>query len=65
MTTGTHFEIYTDTEGFWRWRLVAGNGRIVADSGEGYDNLSNVERAVSDLEAWVKVATTNATDYVA
>lgn len=29
------YEIYRDTAGQWRWRLVAGNGRIVA-SGEGY-----------------------------
>jgi uncharacterized protein YegP (UPF0339 family) len=30
------FQVYTDAAGEWRWRLVAGNGRIIADSGEGY-----------------------------
>ena len=29
-------EIYRDRRGEWRWRLRASNGRIVADSGEGY-----------------------------
>jgi len=27
---------YKDKKGEWRWRLVASNGRIIADSGEGY-----------------------------
>ena len=29
---------YRDHKGEWRWRLVAANGRIIADSGEGYSN---------------------------
>jgi uncharacterized protein YegP (UPF0339 family) len=29
---------YKDQKGEWRWRLVAANGRIIADSGEGYSN---------------------------
>jgi uncharacterized protein YegP (UPF0339 family) len=29
-------EIYRDGRSEWRWRLRAANGRIVADSGEGY-----------------------------
>jgi len=29
-------EIYRDNRGEWRWRLRAGNGRIIADGGEGY-----------------------------
>jgi len=31
-----HFEIYRDHAGEWRWTLYAGNGRKIADSGEGY-----------------------------
>ena len=27
---------YKDQKGEWRWRLKAANGRIIADSGEGY-----------------------------
>jgi len=30
--------IYQDAAKEWRWRRTAGNNRIVADSGEGYDN---------------------------
>jgi len=30
------FRVYQDNGGYWRWRLFAGNNRIVADSGEGY-----------------------------
>ena len=30
------FEVYRDAKGEWRWRLRAGNGRIIADSGESY-----------------------------
>jgi hypothetical protein len=29
-------EIYRDARREWRWRLKASNGRILADSGEGY-----------------------------
>lgn len=29
-------EIYKDAKGKWRWRLRARNGRILADSGQGY-----------------------------
>ena len=35
----------------WRWRLVATNGRIVADSAEGYATKSNLRRAVTRLQA--------------
>ena len=30
------FQLYKDKAGEWRWRLRANNGRIIADSGEGY-----------------------------
>lgn len=30
------FETYIDARGEWRWRLRASNGKIIADSGEGY-----------------------------
>lgn len=33
---GLHFEVYQDRSGQYRWRLVASNGRRIADSGEGY-----------------------------
>jgi len=39
--------IYQDRSGEWRWKRVAGNGEIIADSGEGYTRLSDAERAAS------------------
>jgi hypothetical protein len=29
--------LYRDTAGEWRWKAIAGNGKTVADSGEGYE----------------------------
>ena len=39
--------IYRDKAGEYRWRRVAPNGEIIADSGEGYTRLSDAERAAS------------------
>jgi uncharacterized protein YegP (UPF0339 family) len=30
------YSYYKDARGEWRWNLKAANGRILADSGEGY-----------------------------
>jgi uncharacterized protein YegP (UPF0339 family) len=35
------FEVYSDSKGEWRWRFKADNGRIIADSAEGYNNKSD------------------------
>ena len=43
------FEIYQDRRGDWRWRLYARNGRIVADSGEGYARQSGAIAAMRRL----------------
>ena len=29
-------EVYTDAENRWRWRAIAGNGRVVAAAEQGY-----------------------------
>lgn len=31
------FHIYKDSNSEWRWRLKAANGKVIADSGEGYN----------------------------
>lgn len=41
--------IYQDRAGEWRWRLKAANGKIVADSSEGYKRRSAADRAVQRL----------------
>lgn len=43
------FEIYQDAAGEYRWRLVAPNGKITADSGEAYVSLSNARRAAENV----------------
>jgi uncharacterized protein YegP (UPF0339 family) len=46
---------YQDAKGEWRWRLVAANGRIIADSGEGYkddhDCLEDIDRVKKSANA--------------
>lgn len=59
MSSGTHFEVYDDKAGESRWRLKASNGKIVAESGEGYDSEANCYRALYELRVWVTVAFEN------
>jgi uncharacterized protein len=42
-----HFEFYKDAADEWRWNLHAANGRIIADSGEGYKNRGDMMRGIS------------------
>jgi uncharacterized protein YegP (UPF0339 family) len=49
------FDIYQDEAGEWRWRMKAGNGRIMADSGEGYTARSGAERALRAIWASIHV----------
>jgi len=41
-----HYEVYEDEAGEFRWRKVAANDEITADSAEGYVSQFNAERAV-------------------
>ncbi len=41
------FRVYEDAAGEWRWRLVAGNERVIADSGEGYRDKQDCLHAIS------------------
>ena len=45
------FEVYQDRTGEWRWRLRAGNGRIVADSGESYRQRQAAQQATGRVAA--------------
>ena len=40
------FQVYEDADGEWRWRLVAGNERIIATSGEGYRDKRDCLHAI-------------------
>lgn len=46
------FLVYQSADG-WRWRLVARNGRIVADSGEAYARKAGAIRACKAMQAYV------------
>ncbi len=54
------FQVYKDHKEEWRWRYVAGNGRIIADSGEGYrrkeDCLHGIELVKESQEAPIEEA---------
>jgi uncharacterized protein YegP (UPF0339 family) len=47
------FEVYKDKAGEYRWRLVAPNGKSIADSGEGY---SSKQACLEGLESVKKHA---------
>ena len=40
------YEIYKDSDGEWRWRFKAANGRTVAVSSEGYARRGNCEYSI-------------------
>jgi uncharacterized protein YegP (UPF0339 family) len=40
-------EVYEDMKGEWRWRMVAGNGEVIATSGEGYTRKGDATRAAN------------------
>jgi uncharacterized protein YegP (UPF0339 family) len=40
------FHVYKDKAGEWRWHLKAANGRVVADSGEGYRDRGDCIHAI-------------------
>lgn len=49
--------IFRDQAGYWRWRLVAGNGEIVA-TGEAYTRRHDAQRGFDDAkEAFTDVLT--------
>jgi uncharacterized protein len=40
------FEIFKDAKKEFRWRLKASNGKIIADSGEGYVAKADCEHGI-------------------
>jgi uncharacterized protein YegP (UPF0339 family) len=45
------FQTFQDKADKWRWRLVDGNNRKVATSGESFDSRSNALRAARNVKA--------------
>lgn len=50
--------VYRDTQGDWRWRRTATNGRTVATSGEGYRNQAHAEKMARKINWFTKVEVT-------
>lgn len=50
MPSNPVFELYQDSADEWRWRLVATNGNIVADSAEGYASKQGAERGIRTVK---------------
>ncbi len=44
------FELYEDTAGQYRWRLVHDNGNIIADSGEGYASKQKARQGIDSVK---------------
>jgi uncharacterized protein YegP (UPF0339 family) len=40
------WRIYKDRRGFWRWRLIAPNGRNIANSGESYVSREGARKGI-------------------
>jgi hypothetical protein len=50
------FELFVDSAGEWRWRLVASNEEIIASSGEGYSTKQGAERCIQSVKRGAPVA---------
>ena len=46
----TKFEIYKDGKGEFRWRLVASNGQMIANSGEGYKSKDSAKAGIASVK---------------
>lgn len=45
------YYVYKDRANQWRWRFVSTNGRIIADSAEGYVNKTDCLHGISIMKA--------------
>ena len=50
MASEYEFNRYKDKAGEWRWRFKSPNGKIMADSGEGYSSLSACDNAIDVIK---------------
>jgi uncharacterized protein len=45
------YHVFRDASGIWRWRLVASNGAVIANSGEGYSTKTGCLSAIGRVKA--------------
>ena len=50
------FELYKDTRGEFRWRLVASNGQTIATSGEGYKSKESAKDGIESVKKNAPIA---------
>lgn len=51
-----HVQVYKDDKGEWRWRFIAGNNKIMADSAEGYTERYDLFSALEEVFGSYKAA---------
>ncbi len=44
------FEVYKDSKGEFRWRLIASNGQTIATGGEGYKTKDSVKNGIESVK---------------
>ena len=42
----SHFEIYQEDEGHWRWKLVANDGELIAQCGSSFSDKRDCQRSI-------------------
>ena len=52
-TSDSKYKVSTDNAAQWRWRLVSSNGRIIADSGQGYASRTSCLEGIDLVKATV------------
>ena len=50
------FELYKDLNGEYRWRFISTNGRVLAESGEGYKNEADCQHGIDLIKGEVPAA---------
>lgn len=53
-----YFEVYKDAKGEHRWALVANNGRVIADSAEGYKRRRDALDSIDLVRMYAKITAT-------
>ena len=54
----TRFQIYRDTRGEYRWRLLTDDNRTIADCAEGYGTKQDCSRGIDLVKAhatWARI----------
>jgi len=49
-SSDARFELFADSAGEWRWRLVHANGNVIADSGEGYSRKADAKNGLRSVQ---------------